>query len=99
MTLSDADRGKLDKAIDDAIWLAPTVIRQANNKIGKEILMITNSRDFVLGSLLTYVITEFMGEGIKREITLDDQIELYLVTLKRLYAEIDILKVPKSNIE
>lgn len=92
MTLSDSDRGKLDKAIDDAIWLAPTMIQLANNGFGKEILMVSKSRDFVLGSLITYAVREFIGDGIRREFALDDQIEMYLVILKRLYSEIGMLR-------
>ena len=97
MALSDSDRGRLDKAIDHAVSLAPNMIQLANSSVGKEILLVSNGRDFVLGSMLTYVMTEFMANGTKREFTGDERFDIYFVTLKRLYTEIDILKVSKSK--
>lgn len=99
MHLSDSDRGRLDKAIDHAVSLAPNMTQLANSSVGKDILLVSNGRDFVLGSMLTHVMTEFIANSTKREFSEDEQFDIYFVTLRRLYTEIGILKVTNSDIK
>ncbi|AIF83029.1 hypothetical protein NTE_00954 [Candidatus Nitrososphaera evergladensis SR1] len=99
MTLSDSDRGKLDKAIDTAVSLAPVYTELATSQIGKDTMKITNGRDFVLGCAFATVIRLLYFTGKSEDVfTSDHAVEMLAVMRRRFFAEIDILKVPKSNL-
>ncbi len=93
MSLSDTDRGKLDKVIDMAVSLAPTLQELAANAVGKEVMKVSNARDFVLGGLLTFVITGFVVNSRKEAVTQDESFEILRVVLTRFAKEISMLVV------
>ena len=97
MPLSDHDRGKLEKAIDSTVSFAPLFAMIAHAQIGKEVLKISNDRDFVLGAAFAYVMLYFMINTSTKEFTQEETSDMYALILKRFFREIDVLKVPKSK--
>src|SRR5437870_12558881 len=99
MNLTDSDKGKLDKLIDLAVTFAPTMQQLARSPVGKEVMKVSNERDFVLGYLFAFVMTGFTLNDKKAmtEFTQDESVDILALILKRFFREINILKVPKTT--
>lgn len=97
MHLGDHDRGKLEKAIDNAVSFASEFTAIARGNLGKDVMKVTNARDFVFGSVFAFAMLSFIVTKNARALTQDESFDMLGLMLRRFFREIDILKVPKTK--